>query len=210
MSDMNNAVTAGVLAGEQAHEELLNSIVAVALAFFDARAASITLLDRESNELVFEAVSGEGSDSLRGSRFPADDGVAGFVATAAQPLILDDVSSDPRFARDVAKGTGYVPKALIAAPLLSGERVLGVLSVLDRNDDRPFGLKEMGLLELFAHQAATAILVVQAARDARDSLGGTGEMSAVSRLAAKLAGSNEESRQAGLRLVDSLVDLLER
>lgn len=210
MNDMNDAVTAGVMAGEQVHEELLNSIVAVALAFFDARAASITLLDRETNELVFEAVSGEGSDSLKGSRFPADAGVAGFVATAGQPLILDDVSNDPRFARDVAQGTGYVPKALIAAPLLSGERVLGVLSVLDRSDDRPFGLKEMGLLELFAHQAATAILVVQAARDARGSLGGTGEMTAVSRLVANLAGSDEDRRQTGLRLVESLADLLDR
>ncbi len=203
----NDAVTAGVMAGEDVHVELLESIVTVARAFFDAKAASITLLDEDAGELVFEAVSGEGSDTLVGNRFPSDSGVAGFVASAGQSLVLDDVSGDPRFARDVAEGTGYVPKALIAAPLLQGERVLGVLSVLDRNDASRFGLKEMGLLELFAHQAACAVSVVQAARDARGSLDGSGEMAAISRLAANLAGEDEQRRAAALRLIDALADL---
>jgi len=203
----NEAVTAGVMAGEDAHGELLESIVVVARAFFDAKAASITLLDEKAGELVFEAVSGEGSDTLPGTRFPADSGVAGFVASAGQSLVLDDVSKDPRFARDLAEGTGYVPKALIAAPLLRGEDVLGVLSVLDRNDETRFGLKQMGLLELFAHQAACAVGVVQAARDARGSLDGGGEMAAISRLAGNLAGADQERREAALRLIDALADL---
>jgi signal transduction protein with GAF and PtsI domain len=207
--DPTDAVTAGVMAGEDVHAELLESIVTVARAFFDAKAASITLLDADAGELVFEAVSGEGSDTLPGTRFPSDSGVAGFVASAGQSLVLDDVSKDPRFARDVAEGTGYVPKALIAAPLMRGEQVLGVLSVLDRNDESRFGLKQMGLLELFAHQAACAVSVVQAARNARGSLAGDGEMAAISRLASNLAGEDESRRAAALRLIEALADLTE-
>jgi len=205
----NDAVTAGVMAGEDVHAELLESIVTVARAFFDARAASITLLDHAAGEFVFEAVSGEGADTLPGTRFPSDSGVAGFVANAGQSLVLDDVSKDPRFARDVAEETGYVPKALIASPLMRGERVLGVLSVLDRNDESRFGLKEMGLLDLFAHQAACAVSVVQAARDARGSLDGSGEMAAISRLATNLAGQDKDRQAASLRLVEALADLTE-
>jgi len=210
MSDLNDAVTAGVMAGEQSHDELLESIVAVARAFFGARAASITLLDERSNELVFEAVSGEGSDTLKGTRFPADSGVAGFVATAGQTLILEDVDADPRFARDVAEGTGYVPKALIASPLLRGDRVLGVLSVLDRHDEEPFGLEEMDLLELFADQAAVALDVVQAARAARRALERTGEMESLSRLVENLSAGDEYKQAAGLRLIEALADLLDQ
>ncbi len=208
MADLGAAVTAGVMAGERSHGELLQSVVDVARAFFAAKAASITLLDEEAGELVFEAVAGEGSDSLVGSRFPSTAGVAGFVATAGQPLVLDDVSKDPRFAREVAEGTGYVPRALIAAPLLRDDRVLGVLSVLDRQDDAPFGLEQMELLELFAHQAATAIEVVQAARSARGAMEPGGELAAVSRLAEALSDGDERRRAAGLALVEALADLL--
>jgi hypothetical protein len=47
------AVSAGVLASEEAHLSLLQSIVDVARAIFGARASSIFLLDEETDELVF-------------------------------------------------------------------------------------------------------------------------------------------------------------
>ena len=59
-------------------------------------------------------------------------------------------SNDPRFASDVAEDTGYVPKGLMAAPLLHEEGALGVLSVLDRPEQTLFSLQEMELLGLFA------------------------------------------------------------
>ena len=74
---LHAAVAASALAGEEAQRELLQSIVDVARAIFDARAASITRYDEETDELVFEAVSGEGSESLVGCRFPAERGAGG-------------------------------------------------------------------------------------------------------------------------------------
>ena len=126
------AVAAGALAAEERHRALLQSIVDVARAIFRARASSIFLHDETTDELVFEAVAGEGEETLIGQRFPSSTGIAGWVLVMRQPLVLDDVAADPRFARDVAQATGYVPKGLMAAPLLHEERALGVLSVLDR------------------------------------------------------------------------------
>ena len=57
---MRAAVAASALSGEGAHKELLQSIVDVARAIFVAKAASITLYEEEADELVFEAVAGEG------------------------------------------------------------------------------------------------------------------------------------------------------
>lgn len=205
---LSAAVAAGALAGEGAHADLLASIVEVARGIFAARAASIMLLDEESGELIFEAVSGEGSETLIGSRFPATQGVAGWVATAGQPLVLDDVSEDPRFSRDVAQSTGYVPKALMAVPLIREEAVLGVLSVLDRSDAETFGLAEMELLELFANQAAIALGIVQSARAAQRALAGSGDVAAVSRLAAALDGLEGSRREAGVSLIAALEELL--
>jgi GAF domain-containing protein len=138
-------------------QPLLDSIVQVARAIFGAKAASITLHDAEAGELVFAAVAGYGADTLVGHRIPADTGLTGWVLAAEQPLVIEDVSEDPRFAEDVAETTGYVPKGLMAAPLLGEERPLGVLTVLDRPKRAGFSLMEMDLLGLFANQAAIAL-----------------------------------------------------
>ena len=82
------------------------------------------------------------------------------------PLVIEDVQNDPRFARDVAEDTGYVPKGLMAAPLLHEEGALGVLSVLDRPEQTLFSLQEMELLGLFANQAAIAVDLLLKAREA--------------------------------------------
>ena len=107
---MHAAVAAGVLAAENDFAELLRSVVEVARAIFGARASSILLFDEASDELVFAAVAGAGEQSLVGRRMPSDTGIAGWVLSSRTPLVLEDVSNDPRFARDVAEKTGYVPE----------------------------------------------------------------------------------------------------
>ncbi len=202
------AVAASALAGEGAQDELFQSIVDVARAIFDARAASITRYDADADELVFEAVSGEGSASLIGSRFPSAEGVAGFVLRSREPLVIEDVERDPRFARDVAEQSGYVPKALMVAPLLRGDEPLGVLSVLDRSPERALGLAEIDLLVLFSRQAALALEVVERARGAGSALRGEGETAVVGRLAEAIERLEGPRREAGLRLLAALEQLL--
>ena len=208
---LRSAAAVGVLASEEAHLALLGSIVDVARAIFGARASSIFLLDEETDELVFEAASGLGSAELVGSRFPSGTGIAGWVLATRQPLVLEDVSNDPRFARDLAEATGYVPKALMAVPLLHEERALGVLEVLDRPDRGRSPLVEMDLLGLFAGQAAIALDLLQAARRARAVLAGSDkELTVVARLAEALDGLEGEARIAGLRLLEALDEVLRK
>jgi GAF domain-containing protein len=207
-SELRAAVAAGVLGVEQTYRDLLRSIVDTARAIFSAKASSIFLLDEQTGELVFEAVSGEGSESLVGRRLPQGTGVAGWVLAARQPLVLDDVSGDPRFAREAAEATGYVPSGLMAVPLLHEDRALGVLQVLDRQSSR-FSLAEMDLLGLFANQAAIALDLLQKGRRARAAVeGGEGRLSVVARLAAQLDRLPEDSRDDALALVTALERIL--
>jgi GAF domain-containing protein len=207
--DLRAAVAAGVFGSERGHQELLRSIVEVAQAIFHARAASIFLLDEETDELVFEAISGEGSESLVGTRFPSSTGIAGWVLVTRQPLVLEDVSADPRFAKDAAESTGYVPKGIMAVPLLHEERALGVLEVLDRPGRPGAALEEVELLGLFAGQAAIALDLLQAARRARAALEGSGkELETLASLAAAVDRLEDERRSAGIELLASLDRLL--
>jgi GAF domain-containing protein len=184
---LRDAVAAGVLADDGTHRALLGSIVEVARAIFHARAASVLLLDEATDELVFEAVVGEGEDTLVGRRFASGTGIAGWVLGTRQPLVLADVATDPRFSADTAQSTGFVPKGIMAVPLLHGEEALGVLEVLDRPADARFRIEEVDLLGLFGIQAAAALALLRRARTAAAALDGQqGDLTALARIAARL------------------------
>jgi GAF domain-containing protein len=195
--DLQAAVAAGVMGAEGEQRALLTSIVNVARSIFRAKAASVFLYDEESGELVFEAVSGEGEQSLVGTRMPADTGVAGWVLTTRQPLVINDTATDARFARAAAERTGYVPQSLLCAPLLHGDEALGVINVLDRPVRPGAALEEIDLLGQFANQAALALLQLQRARRVRRVLAGEpDEVQAVARLADALAAATSPSAAA--------------
>jgi GAF domain-containing protein len=198
-----------VLGSEEAYRALLQSIVEVARAIFSAQASSIFLLDRETDELVFEAVAGTGAETLVGQRFPSGKGIAGWVLVTRQPIVLEDVKEDARFAGDVAESTGYVPNGLMAVPLLVEEQALGVLEVLDRPQRPGFALMEMDLLGLFANQAAIALDLLQRARRANAVLEGSGgDADVLARLAEKVDALEGERRTAALDLLAALERLV--
>ncbi|MCB8971765.1 MAG: GAF domain-containing protein [Thermoleophilales bacterium] len=201
-----------MLAGAEGHEALLRSIVEVARSIFEAKAASVMLFDAEADELVFEAVVGEGEDTLVGQRIPSDTGIAGFVLASGEPLVIEDVNTDPRFARDVAERSGYVPNGLMVVPLMRGEMAIGVLSVLDRPRER-FSSAEMHLLAQFGTQAAIALDLLDRSRRAQGVLEGDepdgGEDDELAGLARALGQIEDPGRRrAALDLVDGLVTLL--
>jgi GAF domain-containing protein len=208
VTDLRAAVAAGVLGADESYRALLRSTVEVARAIFRAKAASVFLLDEEADELVFEAIAGEGADRLIGTRFPSSTGVAGWVLVTRQPLVIDDVSKDTRFAAQAAESTGYMPRGLMAVPLLAEDSALGVLEVLDRPEGAAFSLAEMDLLGLFANQAAIALDLLLRARRAQAALDGGGELAALARFAARLEEAPEETRAAGLDLLRALDRLL--
>jgi GAF domain-containing protein len=202
------AVAAAVLPAEEDFAELLRSIVVVARAIFGAQASSVLLFDEDTDELVFAAVANEREQHLVGRRFPSSQGIAGWVLSARTPLVLEDVRNDPRHSKDVAEGTGYVPKGLMAVPLLHDEEPLGVLQVLDRPERSTFSLAEMELLGLFATQAATALSLLRKARRARAALEGDPEAVAVAAVAGALERLEGSRRDAGRALLDALAKVL--
>jgi signal transduction protein with GAF and PtsI domain len=191
--------------------ELLQTLVETARLIFIAEAASVALLDRAEHDFVFVAVAGQGDDSLVGARFHAGQGLAGTVAASGDPLVVDDLSGDPRFAHNVATETGYVPNAMMVAPLLGEDDVLGVLSVLDRGRTERNALQELELLVRFAGQAALAITVTDAAADAAALLrasGGDGSatLGRLARRADTLDGARRDRLERVLEGIEALVE----
>jgi GAF domain-containing protein len=202
-------VAAGRLAGEEAHAELLSSVVAVARAIFGAAASSIFMFDAEADELVFAAVAGHGEQSLVGTRFPSSRGLAGWVLVTRQSIVIDDAESDKRFARDVAERAGYIPKRIMAAPLLHGEDAIGVIQVLDPPSTRRVTPADLDLLGLFAGQAAIGLHLATRARLAREALeSDAGDTSDLALLATALDALEGDRRTAALALIRELARVL--
>ena len=144
-----------VLSGSS--DELLNSIVEAAARIFGAGAASILLVNEDEQVLEFKVACGPVGKQLVGTKYPLDRGIAGYVAMTGQPIATSHANQDARFDRDFAESIGYVPESILATPLLSGDRIIGVMEVLDKIDASSFGVQDMELVGMFARQAALAI-----------------------------------------------------
>lgn len=146
-----------------APRSLAEAVVRTAAGVFEAAAASIALVDRTTQELVFQAAWGAGAHEIAGVRLAPGVGIAGAVASSGHGDAVADCRSDPRFAASVAAGTGYVPHTMVVVPLRRGEQTIGVLSVLDRRDGTPYGPSDVMRAELFAELAVAALDVGPAA-----------------------------------------------
>jgi len=161
------------LSSELNLEPLLQMILASAVQVMGASAGSLLLLDQETNELVFEVIEGGGGVELIGTRMPADKGIAGWVATHRQPLIVDDVNRDERYYRDIAQDFDFTTTSLLCVPMVCKGRLIGVLQVLNQDPDKRFTATDQEILTTFAAQSAVAIenaRLYQSLREERDRL----------------------------------------
>jgi putative nucleotidyltransferase with HDIG domain len=141
-------------------EELLKEIGRVAESLTGAAASSILLLDEDGLNLFFKTASGEKGRQVRRVLVPVANGIAGWVARHQKPLIVNDVSKDERFLRVPDQETGYVTRRLLAAPLVAGERLVGVLEALNKKSGA-FTSEDRELLQDLANFAAVAVLNAQ-------------------------------------------------
>jgi putative methionine-R-sulfoxide reductase with GAF domain len=136
---------------------LIEAVVRTAAGVFEAAAASIALIDRTTSELVFQAAWGAGAKEIVGVRLPPGIGIAGAVVASGDGQAIPECRNDPRFAAQIAAGTGYVPHTMVVVPLRRGGKTIGVLSVLDRRDGGSYGSNDVSRASLFAELAIAAL-----------------------------------------------------
>lgn len=135
---------------------LLASILEAAVALFRAQAASIALQTADGDALEFVVAAGSQGSDVIGLRIGTGQGIAGYVFQTGEAIALSDPRADPRFGRAIADQTGFVPDSILAVPLQTPDRTIGVLEVLDSRDGA-FGADALTLASVFARQAAVAI-----------------------------------------------------
>ncbi|MDX9856171.1 MAG: GAF domain-containing protein [candidate division Zixibacteria bacterium] len=156
ISELNALYEAGKSIGSTANlTELLKQLVALASAVTNAEIGSIMLVDDRGEYLTIEAATGLDEDIIRSTRLPIGASIAGYVAKTGEPLIIENIEHDERFAR--MNRERYSSGSLLSVPLIIKNNVLGVINMANRHRGDSFDKNDLRLLTTFASQAAVAV-----------------------------------------------------
>ena len=118
---------------------------------------SLLLRDETTGELVFTLVRGAAEPQLLERRLAPDEGIAGWVATHDEALLIADVADDPRFSSRMDTLSGFRTRSVVAVPLRTRARCIGVLELINELPRRIFGADDLEILQSYADFAAIAI-----------------------------------------------------
>jgi len=153
--------------------KLLNDTLQLTTSVIDAAASVLMLIDEPSNELVFEVTHGVEEVVVPRKKIGLDEGIAGWVATHAEPVIVNDVSRDSRFSQEADARIGSLTRSIAAVPLQIKGKTIGILEVLNKFSTDGFDEEDLRLMLTLATQAAIAIenaRLYQSLREERDRI----------------------------------------
>ena len=122
-----------------------------------AEAWSILMVDEETGDLVFEKTAGRVGKKIRMFRLKPGEGIAGWVAKEKKPVLIPDVSKDKRFSHKIDRKTYFHTKSLMCVPLVSKDKLLAVLEVINKTTGGPFTKEDLAYLMKLVSQATLAL-----------------------------------------------------
>jgi GAF domain-containing protein len=137
-------------------DELLGQIMASATELTGAETSSLLLLDDEAGELTVEVATGAPGEAIAREHVPAGQGIAGWVVEHGEPANVSDPKSDPRFYGGIDEKTGFETKSILAVPMTTRERTIGVIEVINKRDGT-FDHRDQRVAEALANHAAIAV-----------------------------------------------------
>jgi C4-dicarboxylate-specific signal transduction histidine kinase len=127
----------------------------------EADGASLLLVDAKTGELFFDTVEGGAGERIERVRLARGKGIAGKVAAEGRPRLVIDTRDCPDFDDSVDKRTGYSTGSIVAAPLVLGGDVLGVLMAVRSSERPPFSALQLERLVQLAPHVAISVHNVQ-------------------------------------------------
>ncbi len=164
---------AQTLASELDLGKLLREIIHASVEILNATTGSLLIWDRNDDTLVFAVTEGAEGRKLENRRISTREGLAGWIFTFRQPVIVDDVSKDGRFFSAIDESVGHHTTSLIGIPLMTKGEMIGVIEVLNKKSGEKFHEHDLEMLSALANHAAIAIKnarLYRALREERDRL----------------------------------------
>ncbi len=117
---------------------------------------SISRLNRETDELKFIFVHGDLKEQLAGFRMKSDTGIAGWVVTHQEPIIINNPRQDWRFSQIVDEEFGFLTQSIASVPIMDRNTVLGVIQLVNKTGNH-FTDADVAVLLIFGHIASIVL-----------------------------------------------------
>jgi Nif-specific regulatory protein len=149
---------------------LLLQILESATLLCQGQASSLLLVDRETKKLYFETVLGSKGSDVKQYTVKEEEGVAGWVVRHNKSLIVNDPLNDKHRFKKISQAIDYPVKNMIAVPMRVKDECIGVIEILNKKDGKDFVQEDLEWIEIFATQAAIAVVNAQYLEKARNEI----------------------------------------
>lgn len=149
----------------------IEDLLRVTAGDIDSEEASVLVRDGDEGDLRFISAIGKVAEQLIDVKVPAGKGIAGFVLSSGQPMVVSNVVEDSTFYAEIDKATGYSTELILATPLRHDGETIGVLEYINRKGDppyTPFTPDEMDRAGRFADAIASLVHAYESAKLLRD------------------------------------------
>jgi len=190
-------------------DDLLRYISTQIKNLLDAEGALVILLDAEKNELYFKSAAHDNhaaENRLKEVRYPATKGISGKVIRTGQPIIVKDTSKDPDFYSIVDIQAGFTTRSLLDVPLRVGERIIGVLCIMNKKN----GVFDETDIELLNMIAGTVALSIENARVSKEVKEAYNEVASLNRAKGKVINHLSHELRTPLSVLSASLSILEK
>lgn len=157
-------IAALILSGSET-AQALELVAARAAELIGADFASIAIPTADGRDLLIVEAVGEHAEEVRGLVFPIEGSVSGEVIRFGRAAILEDAAADERTLQPLVRAGHFGPSMFV--PMSARGRPFGTLAVANLQAGRPFGERDLRLIETFAAQAAVALEFDRAQRESQ-------------------------------------------
>ena len=156
-------------------EEVRKRAMVAATRLMNCEVSSLLLVDDETDELYFEVALGEKGEKVKKIRLKVGEGIAGWVAKYGEPLLITDISNDPRHSRKADERSEFKTRDMLCVPLKIKDKVIGVLEAINKLESDVFNNEDLELFKILANQVAIAIDNARLYRELQDTFLQTAE-----------------------------------
>jgi PAS domain S-box-containing protein len=136
-------------------EVILKEAIDKVLEVTDCRAGGIYILNQLNEELELKAVKGLSREAVKEiDKLKLGEGFSGRIALNGEPIMVEDITQDPRLTRLIMKKEGV--HSYLGVPLKSKGKILGTLFVITQKN-RKYNLEEVELLLSIGNQIGIAV-----------------------------------------------------
>ena len=137
-------------------DDLLHFLVDEAVQMTRSETASILLLDPNTRQLHFKATSAGTNPQIADHPVPLDGSIAGAVLSTNQPIVVNDVSQEPRWNPEIAQMLQFSTDSILGVPMLGQDKAVGVLEAINKREGK-FDQNDVEMLGMLANMAGVAI-----------------------------------------------------